>query len=225
MNKIMSHAGTQNLKLWQNTHRDTWHFVWTLILLGRDFVLQMHLSLFLHVNLSEETRGCGRVMQSAVNRMKASGSPRASTYCPTPRCEELTPSAGPECTSNRGPKDYRHGSRSFSQLLHFKHLDTRLHSSVTKKELHLTVRLQARDKVCVWTGVSQKWCHQCGELKRLLWTFADNLSGITKAVLMSRQKSLRCKSHRLFCFHKMLVLECTFIEILQDAVKKTAVKD
>lgn len=63
--------------------------------------------------------------------LKSKWLPRPATCCPTPCCEELSPSAGPECTSHRGPKIISMGA-DFCELLHFKHLDTRLHSSVTK---------------------------------------------------------------------------------------------
>lgn len=43
-------------------------------------------------------------MQHEVNSLKASGSQGQQPTVPPPRCEELTPSAGPECTSNRSPK-------------------------------------------------------------------------------------------------------------------------
>lgn len=101
--------------------------------------------------------------------------PRAATYCPTPplppltpHCEELTPSAGPECTSNTGPKISGVGADLSFNLLFFKHLDTRLHSSVTRKNYTWQVCLRAWENVYVWAGARQKRWHQRKSSKCLL---------------------------------------------------------
>lgn len=104
--------------------------------------------------------------------------PRAATYCPTPppsplppltpHCDELTPSAGPECTSNTGPKISGVGADLSFNLLFFKHLDTRLHSSVTRKNYTWQVCLRAWENVYMRAGARQKRWHQCKSSKCLL---------------------------------------------------------
>lgn len=66
--------------------------------------------LSLHVNLSrikkkKNPKDEGDINAAWSQQFESKRLPRAATYRPTPtRCEELTPSAGPECTSNRSPK-------------------------------------------------------------------------------------------------------------------------
>lgn len=141
-------------------------------------VLCKCVSFFRTTTLSSESSECRR---QAVNSMKALlwvVAPKGSnllSYTPppplpplTPHCDELTPSAGPECTSNTGPKISGVGADLSFNLLFFKHLDTRLHSSVTRKNYTWQVCLRAWQNVYMRAGARQKRWHQCKSSKCLL---------------------------------------------------------
>lgn len=101
--------------------------------------------------------------------------PRAATYRPTPHCEELTPSAGPECTSNRGPKIIGVGA-DFSLNCSTSNILTQDFIAMSRKGITPDSLLTGMgESVCVRTAVSQKACCQCMELKmptcKFYWHF------------------------------------------------------
>lgn len=112
--------------------------------------------------------------------------PRAATYCPTPCCEELTPSAGPECTSNRGPKIIGMGAdlslnHSTSSIL------TRDFIVLSRKRITPDSALTGMRELCVCSQESVKNdAVKAQSSKCQLVSFADSLRGITKSALMNR---------------------------------------
>lgn len=104
--------------------------------------------------------------------------PRAATYRPTPHCEELTPSAGPECTSNRGPKIIGVGA-DFSLNCSTSNILTQDFIAVSRKGITPDSLLTGMgESVCVCAQQSVKkhavnaWSSKCP-----LVSFTDVLSG------------------------------------------------
>lgn len=103
----------------------------------------------------------------------------ATTYCVTPRCLELTPSAGAECSPNRDPKISGMGAApSLSHLL-LTHLDTRLHGLSQKRITPDSLLTGTRECVCVHTGVSQELCCQYKELKMPARNYIEKWRGMS----------------------------------------------
>lgn len=129
----------------------------------------------------------------AINVVWKQATPKGSNLpsCPpTPYCEELTLPAGPECTSYRGPKIIGvQGSRTRSQLLHFKHLDTRLHSSVTKRNYTWQFAYRHGGR-CVSSQHSVKNNAVSVKMSKSLLVNPPTNSVITKSVPMNRKEWL-----------------------------------
>lgn len=131
---------------------------------------------FLHILISQKKpKDVEHINAVCSQQYKSEELPRAATYRPTPHCEELTPSAGPECTSNRGPKIIGVGA-DFSLNCSTSNILTQDFIAVSRKGITPDSPLTGMgESVCVRTAVSQKACCQCIELKmstcKFYWHF------------------------------------------------------